>query len=89
MKTLKHIFLAAVVVLALYGIARIALIVYVTHTLPGPLNSSGDQPPTACTVKTVEHDCRKLNCVSRVWYCDRRGSPLCLQNKCVCFYGCL
>jgi hypothetical protein len=88
-KMFKRIFLAAAAVLPLYGIVRIVLIAYVIHTLPGPLNSSGDQPSTGCTVQTVEHDCRKLNCVSRVWYCDQRGRPTCLQNKCVCFYGCL
>ncbi len=90
---LKRIFRALAVAVALsaalYGIWRVADMVYIAYRFPGPVNSSGDQPPTACTVQTVAHDCRKLNCVSRVWYCDERGSPTCIQNRCVCWYGCL
>ena len=40
MKTVDRILLAAAVVWAFYGIARIALIVYVIYSLPGPLNSA-------------------------------------------------
>jgi hypothetical protein len=64
-------------------------IAYLMYTRTGPLNSAGDQPPTACTVQTAEQDCKKLRCISHVWYCDERGVPTCMQNKCMCFYGCL
>jgi hypothetical protein len=75
--------------LALCGALAVAAVAYWFFGRSGPLNSSGGQPPTTCTVETVKQDCRKLNCVSNVWYCDKHGGPICDQNKCVCFYGCL
>jgi hypothetical protein len=86
---LKRLMYVVGVGLLLYAIYVIVLFAYSISSLRGPLNSYGDQPPTACTQQTVKQDCRKLNCVSRVWYCDQHGDAVCMQNKCVCFYGCL
>jgi hypothetical protein len=86
---LKRTLLFIGLVLAAYVVWFVASIAYGIYANSGPLNSSGDQPPTACTVAKVELDCEKLNCVSRVWYCDQRGKPTCYEGKCVCAYGCL
>jgi hypothetical protein len=65
--------------------------VAIAFLFPGDPNSAGGQPTTACTVETVRKDCRKLNCINKwnLWTCDHRGGPICLQNKCICAYGCL
>jgi hypothetical protein len=76
-----------IVLWVLWTLARFA---YYVHMNPGPLNSSGGQPPTACTVETEKEDCGKLVCISHVWYCDHRGAPICSKSgMCTCFYGCL
>ena len=81
----KHVLL----ILALCVIGTVAAIAYWFHTMNGPVNSSGGQPPTSCSVQTAQYDCGKLRCISHVWYCDNHGAPICSEGRCVCFYGCL
>ena len=38
----------------LTAIRWVGAIAYLMHTKPGPLNSAGERPPTACTVQTAE-----------------------------------
>jgi hypothetical protein len=86
---LNRVILALAVGVVLFGVGWLVTVAYVIHTRRGPLNSSGGQPPTACTEQTAQQDCQKLKCVSHVWYCDEHGTPICFQGKCLCFYGCL
>lgn len=76
-------------ILALGMIGTIEAIAYWFHTMNGPVNFSGGQPPTTCNVNTVKRDCQTLRCLSGVWYCDKHESPMCNEGRCTCFYGCL
>ena len=87
--SLNRIVLALALGVILFGVGWLVVVAYLVHTRSGPLNSSGGEPPTACTVQTAEQDCRKLRCISHVWYCDEHGTPTCFQGKCMCWYGCL
>jgi len=40
-------------ILALFVIVAVAAITYWFHTMNGPVNSSGGQPPTSCSVQTA------------------------------------
>jgi hypothetical protein len=73
---LKRLMYVVGVGLLLCAVYVIVLFIYLISTRRGPINPYGDQPPTACTQPTVEQDCRKLNCISRVWFCDQRGRPV-------------
>jgi hypothetical protein len=86
---LKRVLLILALSSVLWVIWNVAEVAYYIHTNPGPVNSFGGQPPTACRVLTVEHDCEKLSCISHAWYCNNHGVPKCYEGKCMCFYGCL
>jgi hypothetical protein len=86
---LKRIALILAICVVAAALTVVGIYVHMFYTLRGPLNSSGDQPPTACTVQTAQRDCRKLKCTSHVWYCETHGTPQCLEGRCMCFYGCL
>jgi hypothetical protein len=89
MAMLKRVLLILALGASLWVIGTVVRVAYYIHTHSGPLNSSGGQLPTSCSVQTVKQDCQALKCISGVWYCDEHGTPMCMDGKCVCYYGCL